>query len=284
MSKSIAALFVLAVASQAFAIDPGAVTALRNGDLAIMDSSHGIAIVSGANAPRSIVRDFRGAVASDLTPLGDTLLVTLNIREKAASFSRLAQYDLSGKKIAEWALNQPGGILAGVAVDPAGQFVYCTDARLGQVYRADLRSKKPSLDFLTKIRDAAILGPLVVDAKKRRLLVADVQTGRIYAVPFDAPRTGVSIVNEGTLVEAVAMSIDPATDTLYIADAARRRIWTGSTAADRISLKSMQVSQSFGAPSSVSVASGGSVWVGDRRRKRVWLFASDGRTLRTVIP
>lgn len=282
MRKSIAAAFLFLVASSALAIEPGALTTLPNGDLAVMDPSRGIVVVSGTNAARAVLRDYRGALASDFAAAGDTFFVTLNIREKAAAFSRLARYDLSGKRLGEWPLTQPGGILGGVAVDPYGQFVYCTDARLGQVYRADMRSGK--FDVLTRIRDAAILGPLVVDAKKRRLLVADVQKGRIFAVPLEAPKTGTTIVNEGTLAEPVAMAINPATDTLYIADAARRRVWSGSTASDKISLKSVQVSQSFEAPTSVAVARDGSLWIGDRRKRRVWLFASDGRTLRTVIP
>lgn len=288
------ACVVLALASIVFgagslsATDPAAVKTMSSGELAIL-SVKGIEKVTNTNARTMIVKDFGSFQAGEFAvipgPGGDTFLVPLQLRIRADGlFARLERYNSAGKSTGSWAHRDVGGVLGGVAVDLNHQIAYCSDSRLNAIYQIDLKNARASFVLLARLRDAGIPGPIVLDAKRGRLLVADVGNGRILSLALDTKKVEV-VLGAGTMAEPVSMALDQANDRLYVADASRSRVWVGTPAGNKWTVKAMTVTQQFKQPISVALAPEGSIWVADRGRQKIWLFAiADGRTLRTVNP
>ncbi len=276
-------LFLLGAVSL-FATDPAAVAALTSGDLAILDASEGIVKVSGASKSQ-LVPNFGVFRAIDFTAArladGDALFVTLHLQQKAnTTFTRLSRWSATGRKTGEWPLRVPGGVLAGVAVDQRQQIVYCSDSHLGEIYKLDLKNRQPSFVSLLRVREPGTLGPMVFDARRQRLLVADVKKGRILAVTLSDNRVDV-LLDQGTIREPLALALDSATDRLYIADATKGLVWVGSVAGTRLTAKPFSTSYRFREP--VGLAwSGRTLWVLDRETKRLSQFAADGSILKHI--
>jgi sugar lactone lactonase YvrE len=270
------------------AIEPAAIKTLSTGELAILNA-RGIEKVSNTNARTRIVKDFGSFQAGEFAVVpsagGDMFLVPLQMRIRADGlFAHVERYNSAGKSTAEWPHREIGGVLGGIAVDPVRQIAYCSDSRLNTVYQLDLKNKRSSFVSLARIRDAGILGPIVLDAKRGRLLIADVGNGTILSVMLDSGKVEI-VLGPGTMAEPVSMAFDAGNDRLYIADAARSRVWVGTPAGNKWTMKAMSVTQQFKQPISVALAPDATLWVADRGRQKIWLFApADGRTLRTVDP
>lgn len=271
------------------AIEPSAIETLSSGELVILNITAGIEKVSGTNVRTKLVNDFGSfqAVGFTVAPVtgGDEFLVSLRLRFSATgSFPHLNRYNSAGKKTAEWYLREGGGVLADIAVDSAHNIAYCSDSRLNAIYQLDISNERSSFVTLVRIRDAGILGPMILDANRGRLLIADVEKGRILSVMLDGSRRVEVVFDQGTVAEPIAMILDRDNDRLYILDAARKRVWVGTPIGSKWSVKAFSTSQKFKEPISLALARDGSLWVADRGQRRVWLFAADGTTLRTVVP
>jgi DNA-binding beta-propeller fold protein YncE len=270
------------------ATEPEAVKTLSSGELAILNVK-GIERVSISNARSSLVKDFGVFQAGEFAVVpsagGDTFLVPLQMRIRADGlFARLSRYTSAGRQTAEWPLRVVGGLLGGITVDTRNQIAYCSDSRLNVVYKLELNNTHASFTTLVRIRDAGILGPVVLDARRGRLLIADVERGTILSVMLDSRKVEV-VLDAGMMAEPVSMAIDPVNDRLYIADASRSRVWVGTPSGTKWKVTSMTVTQQLKQPISVALVPDGSLWVADRGRQKIWLFATaDGKTLRTVTP
>jgi len=288
------ACVILALSSIVFgavslsATDPSAIKTLSSGELAIL-SVKGIEKVSNTNARSMIVKDFGSFQAGEFAvipePGGDTFLVPLQLRMRADGlFTHMERFNSAGKSTAAWPHREAGGILGGVAVDLVHQIAYCSDSRLNTVYQLDLKNTRSSFVLLARIRDSGILGPVALDAKRGRLLVADVGNGTILSIMLDTRKVEI-VLGAGTMAEPVSMVLDQANDHLYIADASRSRVWVGTPVGNKWTVKAMTVTQQFKQPISVALTPEAALWVADRGRQKIWLFATaDGRTLRTVNP
>lgn len=267
------------MAAPLFASDPASVVVLTSGELAILDASAGISKVSGT-AQTKLVESFGLFQPVDLASARvgnqDSILVTLRLTQAAkTSFSRLSRLLPNGKQVAEWPLGLPGGALVGVTFDPRTSIAYCSDSQLGNIYRLDLRKPQASLTTFATIREPSTLGPIVVDVKRHRLLVADVRRGRIFAVALGNGRV-TTVLDTGTVREPLGMAIDPAFDRLYIADATKERVWVGRfDAKGGLTVKSFETTYKFREPTSVAL-SGGFLWVVDREAKQVVQLSHDG--------
>lgn len=264
-------------------VDPAAVAALPSGELLIIDGPRGIMKVSGA-AKTSLIRNFGIFEATDLTGVrladSDAFFVTLRLAQaKEASFAHLSQRAANGREVNQWKLPIPGGVLAGVAIDPVRQIAYCSDSHYGVIYKLDLRSRARSFETLIRVRDPGILGPLVLDAKRQRLIVADVKRGRILAISLDGKRTDV-LQGEGTIREPLALALDPATERLFIADSTKGRVWVGSVAGARLAPKTFSTYR-FRDPIGVTWSKG-TLWVIDGETRRLSQFSADGTPLKHI--
>ena len=277
-----------------FASEPSAVTTLSSGELAILDATSGIEKVSDKNVRTKLVGSFGIFQAGEFVVLpmtgGDAFFVPLQNRFKAeGQFAHLSRYNSAGQETAAWFLREIGGALGAIAIDSLHQIAYCSDSRLKTIYQLDLKNTRSSFVSLVRIRDAGILGPMVLDAKRGRLLVADVEKGDILSIMLDTGKVEVVKIevalDHGRIAEPVSMAFDQNNDRLYVADAARSRVWVGTPSGSKWTVRALVVSQQFKQPISVALARDGSLWVMDRGQRKIWLFAiADGKTLRTVVP
>jgi len=282
VSAVIACLFLFGT-SALFAADPVAVTALPSGELLVVDGSRGIVKVHGS-AKSNLIQNFGLFEATDLTAArladGDAFFVTLRLRDNStANFSRLSRRSTTGREVNQWTLQIPGGALAGVAIDPVAQIAYCSDSHYGVIYKLDLKRRQSSFDSIVRVRDPGTLGPMVFDAKRQRLIVADVKQGRILAVTLANKNVSV-LLDEGTIREPTALALDPATDRLYIADATKGRVWVASMAVPRLAPKTFGTYR-FREPIGVTW-SNGILSVVDRETKRLSQFAANGTVLKHI--
>src|SRR5207244_3788829 len=99
-----AAFFVALVAAWAMevSLDPDAVTVLSNGQVAVLDRSHGVFVFTGGKTLH-LVPDFGGFQPVDFTTApsagGESVFVSLVVRFSSdAPFSRLQRWTVTGKK------------------------------------------------------------------------------------------------------------------------------------------------------------------------------------------
>jgi sugar lactone lactonase YvrE len=259
--------------------NPSALATLSTGQLAVLDDEEGIFIVAGQGVVAHPVSEFHAFTAVDFTAVrlngGDAFFVSRLLRaNKGVPFARLTRFNTRGQTTGEWSLNTLGW-LAGIAVDPSQQVAYCSDSRLGEVYRLDTKLEKSSFSTLVKIRDAGTLGSVLLDSKRRRLLVADIEKSKIYSVSLPDKRVDVVLAN-ASMREPAAMALDVANDRLYIADTAQRKIWVGSLTDPKLKIRSFGDSVTFREPIGLAVGSDGSLWVADRGAHQLLRFSAAG--------
>jgi DNA-binding beta-propeller fold protein YncE len=265
-------------------VEPAAIATLSSGEVLVLDSVQGVVKISERGRSQ-VVRGFEAFQGADLATApsdgGESVFVTLQIRFKSdVPFSRLCRWTVAGKRTGEWLLGNGAGILAGVAVDPRQQIAYCSDVRSKTIYKLNLN--KPGAKFEPISRINGTPGALILDAKRRRLLVADVETGKILAVGIDSGQVD-TLLDKGSIVEPVALAFDESRDRLYIADAAKRRVWFGNAAADRLKIEQFAKSQGFSEPVGLAVGRDGTLWVADRGSRLLLLLTPDGAS-RQKIP
>jgi sugar lactone lactonase YvrE len=277
------AVFFTAVASLAAVGDPVAVAVRSNGEVVVVDRIRGLFVVGG-RTPLHPVSTFGVFEPVDFAPAstgGDTYFVSLVVRVASdTSFSRLVRYTLAGRKTGEWPLQQ-GGRIAGVAVDASQQVVYCSDSRSGQVYQLDLNRPNAALTTFATVRDAGSLGSVVFDARGQRLLVADIEKNRILAIRLRDKHVDV-LVQDAPFTEPSALALDPDRNRLFVADAARRRLWVVGLTAP-MAVTAFAPRESFREPVSIALSPGGaSLWVADRGQRQLTQLSADGRLLRRL--
>ena len=276
----IAAASLLLLAQLRF--QPAALTTLASGELAMLDNRNGVTKLTGGNSLMRVINGFAAYEAGGFAEVRNgELVVTQQMRFKSsATLTRVARFNAAGARMWEWVL-PPGGALDGIVVDPADDSAYCTDSLMNAVYRIQVDNPKATYGVLTRIPEAGNLGPIALDAPRRRLLVGDVRKGSIISIGIDDRK--IVVLDSHLVAEPVAIAVDAARDRLFIADASARRIWAGTLS--KWKLRPFNVSQKLGYPIGLAIAKDGSLWVADSKVNVVYRFdVRDGRTLQVVKP
>ena len=257
----------------------------HRGEIAFLDSRAGVYRLAGGRAQK-LIGGFDAFEAFDFTSDGSSLYVTLVLRgdRRESRFSRVKRWNSAGKPTGEWFV-RPGGLVASVAIDSAKQIAYCSDSRTGDIYQFSLKTSGGELKSVARIRDVGSIGPMVFDAARRRLFVADVQKGRIYAVTPDDGKWSI-LLDSGPVIKPLALAFDAATGRLYIADAAKRKIFVGDASGAQLKVAKF-TGESFGEPTGVAVlrtASGVSIWVSDHGNSALLQFNEAGQKINRVKP
>lgn len=271
--------FALAAAVPALALEPVAVASFGTTEVAVLDPRM-IVRVTGAQ-PAVVVKNFGIFEASEFATDGASYFVSVSAPVKSSDpFARVMRFNGAGKRIAEWPIGSMGASPAGIAIDSERAIVYCVDSRGGEIFQLNLRAKQPAFTTLLRIPESGIFGPLIYDAARRRLLVGDARKGRIFAVGVADSRVDI-LLDSGTVVEPAAMAID-ANGTLYVADAAKARVWIGSLTATKLALRAFGTSDALREPVGVTLTNDGSVWVADRGARTLYQFARNGQRRRKI--
>jgi hypothetical protein len=259
-------------------IRPGALAALASGDLLVLDGNRGLfrfSPDSGSPVPVAEFGLFSGVDLASAT-IGGSESAFVTVQSDASS--ELRRIDLASKKIEKWRLPTWQGDLSGVALDPQGKVAYVAGGHSGDLFKVDL-SKPFSLGVrFTRVQVGANLGPLVLDRKRMRLLVADHERGSIFGVDLATGRVRLIASLKG---EASALAVNTHTDELLIADPLGRRIWKlalGSEASQAVVLVRLK---EFRSPLGLALGPRGSLWVGDELAGAIFQLDQDGRLLHT---
>ncbi|HKR67096.1 MAG TPA: hypothetical protein VJZ00_25445 [Thermoanaerobaculia bacterium] len=280
LRSALVSLVLVFVCASAQAIEPIAVQAMNDGSVAVLSRYHGLWKYDG---PRStqLVKDFGTLEPSELTTDGNTYFIALVGSLRAGDpNARVERWGDNGRRIGSWPIGGYGTAPTGLTFDVANQIVYCADGRSGDVFRLDLRSARPAFARLFRIPNVGAVGPLVVDAARKRLIVADVQKGRILSVPIDKPVVEV-LVDTGTVAAPSAMTLD-GNGRLFVTDSAKARVWMGDVRSPKVTLRLFAQNSTFKEPVGVAVARDGTTWIADRGARMLRQFASDGRELRKM--
>lgn len=277
------ALSILLVGLQtsgAAGIRPNALAASGSGDV-IIGSQGGLfrySLRSGGVSP--LVRSFGVLRAIDLcsvvTEGSESTYVTLY----SQSFgSRLVRYDARGTRTGQWWGPPSLGVFAGVAVDSARRVAYVAVAGSAAILKVDLSRPEGSASSFARVPTAATLGPMVMDARRARLLAADPVLGNIFAVSLEDRRVEPLATVEG---EPAALALDPDSDDLFVADSLGRKIWRLPLGAAMPRLVELGGLPELRKPLGLALGSGGALWVGDEGASALFLIDRNGHLLRRI--
>jgi SMP-30/gluconolaconase/LRE-like protein len=267
---------------------PGALSILSSGELVILDLRLGLfRFTPDPGKPASgklsrLVTGFGLYEGTDLqvARIGGEEAIFVSQASLASLGARLMWLNLQGKEKGSWFLPPwKGGSCTGVAVDAGALVAYVASPQTGEIFKFDLRSPRTSFRPLARISQESALGAMVLDSKRRRLLVADALLGSLYAVDLD---TGKSTRLAKSLGEPSALALDAKTDELFVADASGRRLWrlplTGSDVEPQVLVKPKE----FQEPRGLALGDDGSLWVGDTSRQRLFQLSREGKILRSI--
>jgi DNA-binding beta-propeller fold protein YncE len=261
-----------------YRIHPDALSALASGELLVLDKTRGLFRFSpetGASVPVARFGLFAAIDLWSATISGtESAFVTLRSEDR----SELRRIDLASKKTEAWRLPIWRGNLAGVAVDPQGKLAYVAGGRSGEIYKIDLGNPSSIGSSFARVQNGANLGPLALDRKRMRLLVADYERGALFGVDLATGRARLITTFAG---EASALVVNARTDELLIADSLSKKIWKlalGSEASKPVELIRLK---DFRSPLGLALGPGGAIWVGDEMAGALFLLDQKGHLLRT---
>jgi len=215
----------------------------------------------------SLPADF---AASDMTYLlsgsQESFLIAGTLSRRGA----VALFSLDGKSLQTWSLRN---ICSGIDFGAATHVAYVATSDSNEIYRLEMKS--PKLTFVTQVDDAAKLGPLAFDEVRQEIYVADVAAGRIYKYSIAAKASTTLVTG---LSAPTALSFDPDSDRLYIADPGRRGIFTIDTRSSKPVLTGFAAGQ-MQSPSGMALLSQNRVAVADYGADSVLVFSNKGSLL-----
>jgi len=133
----------------------------------------------------------------------------------------VVSYSLDGRPLKTWSFQN---ICSGIDFGSKSHSAYVATSDSNEIFRLDLQGTKPT--YVTRIENAAKLGPLAFDETRHNIYVAGVAGGRIHLYSI-ASKTSKVLV--GGLSAPTALSYDPDSNRLFIADPGRRGIFTVDT-------------------------------------------------------
>lgn len=188
------------------------------GDLIVLSQSGEVDAYDALSGQR--LRGFNTASyvrPSDVTSTKISNAETIFVSGFYGRQSVVLQYTADGKLLDRF--NTPD-LAAGIDVDAGNRVLYtATPARTVYKVALDEKVRKPRL--LAYLGPARTLGAVIFDPPRKRLLVADAQTGTLYAI--DCATGSYSPLTSG-LGRPMAMAFDRTYTTLYVADLEQGKI------------------------------------------------------------
>jgi sugar lactone lactonase YvrE len=188
--------------------------------------------------------------------------------------SSVARYSLDGKMLQSWNLRNLG---TGIDFNASDRSAYLSTSDSNEIYKLDLSSKEVS--YVLQVHQARKLSALALDGNKNILYVADVGEGAIYACQISNKSCKIFVSGFGA---PTALYLDQQASQLYVADGARRAVFTVSTNVPKPVLTNF-TSSTMKSPSGVTLIAGVGVFVSDYGASRVYVFSSQG-TLISSLP
>jgi pimeloyl-ACP methyl ester carboxylesterase len=150
-----------------------------------------------------------------------------------------------------------------------------------ELYVADLAQKKPEPRPLIAIETSGQPGWMRFDPSRKRLLLPDNGSGRLYLVDLRSGAPRVQLAAEG-LGAPTDVGIDAKTGMIYVADAKGKQIWRlrcdGACSAPQVLLRS----SIFSLPSRLAVGDDGTIWVADLEARKIFAIDPQGTVQRTI--
>lgn len=179
-------------------------------------------------------------------------------------------YSLDGSLLQTWSLRN---ICSGIDFGAATHIAYAATSDSNEIYRLDL--KATDVAFVTQVDDAGKLGPLAFDEARQEIYVADVAAGRIYKYSIGRKTLSILVTD---LSAPTALSFDPDTGRLYVADPGRRGIFTIDTRSAKPPLRQFASGQ-LQTPYGMALLSQNRVAVADYGANRILVFSNKGSLL-----
>jgi len=242
-------------------------------DLFVLDAS---GTLHEFHAKRNALEEYRaislpaGFTASDMTYLISVSQEAILIAGTKATGGSVMLYSLEGKSLQTWSLRN---ICSGIDFGASTHIAYVATSDSNEIYRLDLSATKTAL--VTQIDDAGKLGPLAFDEARQEIYVADVAVGRVYKYSLATKTSNILVSN---LSAPTALSFDPGSRRLYIADPGRRGVFTLDMRSNRPALTQFASGQ-MQAPYGMALLSQNRVAVADYGANRVLVFSDQGALL-----
>ena len=189
----------------------------------------------------------------------------------------LESYDSKGKHLHSWKVGGAAAGASAVGVDSSHQTVYVASLIGGEIYRLELGGKQ-EVQYVLQIPGASRIRALAVDPARGRLFAGDAFDGRLYVV--DLARRRAELLSQG-FGEPSALAYDGRARKLYVADVARRKIWT-----IRVDMKTTAIatfsSVPFHEPLGLALDAAQNLWVCDRADRVIYGISPSGQVLQTV--
>ncbi len=275
MRFKIGVLLVLIVGSLSAEIRPIALSSVADDKLVGLDSSSALIFIDLRSRALQLVPIPGFFQVLDLTAAGqpEENLIFVLTRGKGTQLSPIYQLTPQGKVVRQWIV--PIAYPSGVVLDYSRRFLYVSTLQDFSIYRIDLNDPKAwRPHYLTQVRGATRLGTLALDIAGNRLFVADVFSGKIYAISLTTLASSQFAANLG---EPAALAIAPDGRTLYVADRAHRCIWAVRLNQPAPTPTLFWSSDDLREPLGIAVDASGTVWVADKSAKTIFEVARNGQ-------
>ncbi|MGB7849094.1 MAG: SMP-30/gluconolactonase/LRE family protein [Candidatus Acidiferrum sp.] len=182
----------------------------------------------------------------------------------------VARYALDGRQLQVWTFRN---FCSGIDFGAKSHTAYVATSDSNEIYQLDLKGTESA--YVTRISNATKLGPLAFDEASQKIYIADVAAGVIYQYSLGTKTSKVLVSDLST---PNALSFDPDTGRLYIADPGRRAIFTVDTHSTKPKATEF-VSRPLKSPYGMALLSNDRMAVADYGANSVFVFSSKGALL-----
>jgi sugar lactone lactonase YvrE len=182
----------------------------------------------------------------------------------------VVRYSLDGRSLKTWSFRN---ICSGIDFVPKTHSAYIATSDSNEIYRLNLQGTE--IAYVTRIENATKLGPMAFNEARQEIYVADVASGRIYQYSIAAKASKVLATG---LSAPTALTFDPETRRLFIADPGRRGIFSVDTRSSK-PVAAEFASNSLKAPYGMALISKSRVAVADYGANTVLVFSIKGELL-----
>ena len=208
--------------------------------------------------------------ASDMSYSSDGGQESVLIAGTQTSRGIVARFGLDGRQLQTWTFRN---ICSGIDFGASSHMAYVATSDSNEIYRLDLQGTESK--YVARIPNATKLGPLAFDERGQKVFVADVAGGAIYQYSLATKGSRVLVSN---LSAPTALSFDPESGRLYIADPGRRAIFTVNTRSSAPALTKF-VSDPLKSPYGMALLSSDRMAVADYGANSVLVFSSKAALL-----